>query len=71
MSIRPAGLHYVNSVLVSYGGETKTLAEWSRILHIPRQTLMRRFEGGWTPEQALTTPVRRYQIREVLRADDL
>lgn len=45
--------------LLSYNGETKTMAEWSCELEIPYKTLHRRIKSlHWDVEKALTQPVR-------------
>lgn len=45
--------------LISYAGETKTLAEWARAVNINPHTLHNRLVAcGWSPEKALTTPHR-------------
>ncbi len=43
---------------VTYNGQTKQLAEWAREIGVPFYILQMRFKNGWTPEQALTTPVK-------------
>lgn len=46
--------------LLTYNGETKTLAEWSEISGIPYHALKNRINRyGFTPEEALTIPVKR------------
>ena len=46
--------------LVSFYGETKTAAEWSRCLGIKYVTLIGRLnKPNWSIEQALTTPIKR------------
>lgn len=47
-----------NNVFISYNNETHTVAEWSRILHIPPHTLYARLYKGWSVEKTLTTPLR-------------
>jgi hypothetical protein len=48
--------------LVTFNGQTKTLAEWSEILGIGRTTLAARLDSpDWSLEQAFTTPV--WQLR--------
>ena len=45
-------------VLITYKGATRTLKEWSRVLHIPYTTLCaRRSKLGWTDVRTLETPV--------------
>jgi len=39
--------------LVTYGGFTRCLAEWSEITGINRATLWTRLMAGWSPERAL------------------
>lgn len=43
-----------NSRLITYNGETHTIAEWSNITGIKYHTLYMRIEEyGWAPERAL------------------
>lgn len=44
-----------DNVLVTYGGETLTLSQWSRKVGIGVSTLSYRMRHGWTPEAALLT----------------
>lgn len=44
--------------LIEFRGETKPLAEWAEEFELPRDTLKKRMDAGWTPEQALTIPAR-------------
>lgn len=44
------------TVLLTHNGETKTMAEWSRITGIGKTTLSNRLKAGWSHEGALTTP---------------
>lgn len=49
-----------NNHYITYNGETKTLAEWARLLGIKRKTLSDRITRyGWNVEKALTTPTRK------------
>lgn len=43
--------------LVTYNGETTTAALWADRTGIPRQQVANRINRGWTPEEALTTPM--------------
>lgn len=47
-----------NNLLLTYKGETKTVAEWARHLAIKRRTLYSRLNAGWSVEQALSTPTK-------------
>jgi hypothetical protein len=49
---------------VTHNGETLTLAEWEERTGIPQSRIWNRMlEMGWTPEEALTTPVRAMKRR--------
>ncbi len=39
-------------------GERRTLAEWCERRGLPRDTVRKRLEAGWTAEKALATPIR-------------
>lgn len=43
---------------VEYNGESRTVAEWAKILGIKYATLRKRLEEGWSVEDAFHTPVR-------------
>lgn len=43
--------------MISHDGQTRSEADWARILSIPRTTIRSRLASGWTPEEALSTPV--------------
>lgn len=45
-----------NNHLLSFRGETHTMAEWSDILGIPYRRLEHRINRGWSAERALTSP---------------
>lgn len=46
-----------NSRLITFGGVTKTLAQWAAQLGINPTTLSYRIQAGWPIEQAFTHPV--------------
>jgi hypothetical protein len=46
------------SRMVSFRGETMCVADWADRLGMPYRLLLSRFERGWSPERALTEPVR-------------
>lgn len=49
-----------NNHKINFRGVARTLSEWSEITGIRQDTLRNRIiRHGWSPEQALTTPVRR------------
>lgn len=45
--------------LLTYGGLTLTVAQWSRRTGISYTAIWQRLDSGWTVEDALTKPVRR------------
>lgn len=47
-----------NTILVTYNGQTKCVADWCKIYNIGQQTLSYRVRNGWEIEKALTTPGR-------------
>lgn len=54
-----------SSVFLTFGGRTAVVADWAEITGIPRPTLYGRLYKGWTPERALTTPVRGMSLIEL------
>lgn len=51
-----------NNHVVSFNGKTRTLAEWEEITGIDAKTLQHRLSrDGWSIEDALTKPKRRYR----------
>lgn len=45
-----------NNTLITFNGETHTLAEWREIKGLSQSTLFHRIERGWDIEKMLTTP---------------
>lgn len=50
-----------NNVLITWKGDTRTLAQWAKLRGLNQCTLRRRLKSGWPVEQALLTPVLRRQ----------
>lgn len=48
------------NVLLTYNGETKTLAQWADTLGICYSTITSRYCRGWSIERIANTPVRAY-----------
>lgn len=49
-----------NNLLVAFGGETRTLAEWCDRLNLNYHTVHDRLSrGGWDAQRALTTPTKK------------
>lgn len=46
-----------NNHVITYNGETHTLAEWNRILGFGRGVISKRLARGWSLERAMTTPL--------------
>lgn len=44
-----------NNRIITYNGETHTLAQWSKIKNIKQATIASRLNRGWSVEKALTT----------------
>ena len=49
-----------SNVMLSYNNEIHSVAEWSDIVHINRETIYCRLRKGWTPEEALSIPTGKY-----------
>lgn len=47
------------NTLITCNNSTRTLQEWSEISGIPHDTLSYRLNSGWTPERAISTPLRK------------
>ena len=52
----PATLWHHRGELLTWNGETLTVAKWSQRTGIQVKTLLRRCRKGWSVEQVLTTP---------------
>uniref|UniRef100_A0A6M3ISH4 Uncharacterized protein n=1 Tax=viral metagenome TaxID=1070528 RepID=A0A6M3ISH4_9ZZZZ len=53
-----------NNHLVTFEGETLSLAEWAERLDLNYNTIRSRLNLGWADERALTTPIRRLQCKK-------
>lgn len=56
-----------NNRMITYNGETKTLAQWAHSANMIPQALATRIKLGWSMEKALTTPVKKYRPRNTKR----
>ncbi len=45
---------------IIFNKKTKTIMEWSRLVNIPYATIVARLNYGWSAEDVLTVPVRRW-----------
>jgi hypothetical protein len=52
-----------SSASVSFGGVTRTVAEWSEVTGLHAQTITTRLRDGWPVERALTQPAGPYRGR--------
>lgn len=48
--------------ILTVDGESKTITQWSKYLGMGRATLSNRILRGWSPERAISTPIRRLKI---------
>lgn len=48
--------------MISYNGETKSLAMWARQYDLPQKLVRKRLENGWSVERTLNTPKRGAKI---------
>jgi len=55
----------INSRMLTWKGETKTVSAWARQLSVAPQAVTQRLKLGWTIEQALSKPRRRYPLHLV------
>lgn len=53
-----------NNHYLILNGEKHSAKEWSRITGINVETIITRQSRGWSDERTLTTPVRKYKIKE-------
>jgi hypothetical protein len=51
--------HTRRSKFLTINGETKILAEWARIVNVSEFSIRHRLNRGWSPEDALSIPVRK------------
>ena len=58
-SLREQANNRRNNTILTYNGESHTIAEWSRKLNMSRDTISLRIRKGWSAEEALTTPIRK------------
>jgi len=48
-----------NNLMIAYGGENLSSAQWARRVGINRQVIRNRIARGWSSEKALNTPVKK------------
>lgn len=48
---------------ITYAGRTLSNWEWAEIVGIPAVPIWKRIYRGWTPERALTQPLRKHRNR--------
>lgn len=54
---------------LSHAGRTMTLAQWSKETGVGRRTISMRIKAyGWTVEEALSTPSRKYSLATSIKA---
>jgi hypothetical protein len=45
---------------IEYDGKKLSATDWAKVVGIKANTIAKRIKDGWTPEEALTTPVRNW-----------
>lgn len=53
------GKEVMGNINITYSGRTQKISEWAEEVDMKYMTLYRRLLKGWTPERALTQPVRK------------
>lgn len=48
-----------DNVMVTHNGETRCVSEWAKLIGMTAGTLRNRIYAGWSPETALTKPLRK------------
>ncbi len=56
MSVEEALTYRPN--LIEHNGKSLSACDWAKIVPVRAGTILKRIRDGWTPEEALTTPVR-------------
>lgn len=46
---------------ITFNGETHLIVEWAEIIGIPKSTLSKRLDSGWSVEDALTKPIAKHK----------
>lgn len=49
-----------NNIVIEYDGREQTASQWAQEFGLPAATVSMRIKRGWSPMQALTTPIRGY-----------
>lgn len=49
--------------LITFNGETHCIREWARKTGVKHSTILMRVRRGWSPEKALTEPIRQHPNR--------
>ena len=47
-----------SSTRIDFNGKSLSVAQWSKVMDIPEETIRKRLKSGWTVTTALTTPSR-------------
>lgn len=51
-----------NNIFISHNGITKTITQWSKILNVSVQTLMKRHNNKWDDSKIIEAPVKNYLL---------
>lgn len=61
ISVKMQSRNRRDNILVTFNGETHILTDWADIVGLKKSTLRRRFEMGWSVEDALTRPLQKHK----------
>lgn len=59
-----------DTVWLTHAGQTLSVTDWAKQIHIPRTTLYARIRAGWTIEEILTTPAGEWRKSWVKAVED-
>ncbi len=47
--------------VLTFNGKTMVLTDWAKLLDMPKSTLRKRLDSGWSVEDALTKPIAKHK----------
>lgn len=61
VSIREQARNRSDNRVLTYRGKTMVLTDWAKLKDMPKSTLRKRLDSGWSVEDALTKPIQRHK----------